>query len=243
MGENKSHRPVEHEVQPPACTWQGVRARSPRVSQPRAGRAPSNSTLSLLQHERRRGGRDVICQHRPQGAAPHYNRDTQAAGTEPAGHGAGARGAEPQEGPWSPLCWGGAGFTSALLPLPRCSRTTGSTPWCSGGSSGSACAWTSGRFPRTAFAGTGTRPSSTCCRRRGPSSRGSATRRTRHSSCSTPSPRSATAPLPGSSASTTPCPARPPGKVRVLRPSLRLAGRRGSPDPAQILPRSCPKPP
>uniref|UniRef100_A0A8B9ZDX2 Sharpin PH domain-containing protein n=1 Tax=Anas platyrhynchos TaxID=8839 RepID=A0A8B9ZDX2_ANAPL len=32
------------------------------------------------QHERGRGGRDVVCQHRPQGPAPHYNRDAQAAG-------------------------------------------------------------------------------------------------------------------------------------------------------------------
>uniref|UniRef100_U3IKS6 RING-type domain-containing protein n=1 Tax=Anas platyrhynchos platyrhynchos TaxID=8840 RepID=U3IKS6_ANAPP len=65
----------------------------------------------------------------------------------------------------------------------------------------------------TASAGTGTRPSSTCCRPRG----------TRHSSCSTPSPRSATAPRPGST----------PHLPRVL---CRRAGRAPS-APSSTSPR------
>lgn len=99
------------------------------MSQPRAGGASSNSPRSLLQHERGRGGRDVVCQHRPQGPAPHYNRDAQAAGTEPAGHGAGPRGARAPGGVLeSPLCWGRAGFISALLPPPQVFQDYGFHP-------------------------------------------------------------------------------------------------------------------
>jgi len=106
---------------------------------------------------------------------------------------------------------GGRGLTSELLHLPRSSGITGSTPWFSAGSSGSACAWTSGPFPPTASAGTATPPSSTCSRQRWPSSPSSATRRTRPRSCSAPPPCRPT-PL-RRRENTTPCPTCPRRKV------------------------------
>lgn len=44
--------------------------------------SPLTAPTALLQHEGRRGGRDVFCEHHHQGPRSHYNSNTQAAGRE-----------------------------------------------------------------------------------------------------------------------------------------------------------------